>query len=102
MTKDRYFEMCEMLGTEPVESEIPVEYDDLPDLAQQAIIIYKTLKDDWDGMNGVYKGKIFTGIGDIFDIYEIPLEERKLTYLAMLHIDAIRVEDHRQKSKAKK
>ena len=29
MTKEQYFEMCEMMGSEPVEDEIPVEFDDL-------------------------------------------------------------------------
>ena len=30
MTKEMYFEMCEALGNDPVESEIPVELDDFP------------------------------------------------------------------------
>ena len=30
MTKEQYFEMCEALGNEPAESEIPIEFDDFP------------------------------------------------------------------------
>lgn len=102
MTKERYFEMCEMLGTEPDPSQIPVEFDDLPDIAQTALSIYKILRDDWDYMNGVYKGKDLNSILGIFDLYSIPEDERKTLYLIILHIDNVRVEDHRKKSKAKK
>ena len=71
MSKDSYFEMCELMGTEPVESEIPIEFNDLHDEVQEAFIVYNMLQDNWDSMNGVYLGKNFTGIYDIFRIMEI-------------------------------
>ena len=43
MTKEQYFEMCEMLGSQPVDSEIPVELDDFPVEVQQAFLVYKQL-----------------------------------------------------------
>lgn len=92
MTKDAYFEMCEALGTTPLESEIPVEFDDLPDEIQEILGIYKLLKDDWDTMGGNYLGKNFLGILDIFDIMEVEQADRK-TYLSLLHlIDSVRSE----------
>lgn len=78
MTKDQYFEMCDALGTTPIEEEIPMEIDDFPSEVQQAITVYYRLKDDWDGMNGVYLGKSYTGLGEILDIFEIEKEDRKL------------------------
>lgn len=77
MTKDLYFEMCESMGNEPVEEEIPVEIDDFPDEVQDAINLYYKLRDNWDTMNGVYLGKSYTGLRDILDILEIASEDRK-------------------------
>jgi hypothetical protein len=71
MTKDRYFEMLEMLNSDPIESEIPVEFEDLYDEVQEAILVYNMLQDNWDSMNGVYLGKVLSGIKDIFDIMEV-------------------------------
>ena len=44
MTKEAYFEMCEMLGSEPLESEIPLELDDFPDLGHH-ILAYPRVRD---------------------------------------------------------
>lgn len=63
--------MCELLGSEPVEEEIPIELDDLYDDVQEAFIVYNLLKDTWDSMAGVYLGKDFSGITDIMTIQEI-------------------------------
>lgn len=60
--------MCEIYGTEPKEDEIPVEFDDLLDEIQEAILVYNMLQDNWDTMNGNYLGKHYTSIGEIFNI----------------------------------
>lgn len=78
MTKEAYFDMCEMLGSEPIESEIPVEHEDFPIEVQEAIELYHRLRDDWDTMNGVYLGKSFVGLRDLLDIMEVPQAERKM------------------------
>jgi hypothetical protein len=90
MTKDLYFEMCESMGNEPVEEEIPIEIDDFPDEVQDAINLYYKLRDNWDTMNGVYLGKSYTGLRDILDILEIPLEDRKFTLDWISIMDAAR------------
>lgn len=90
MTKEAYFEMCEALGTAPLSEEIPVEIDDFPLEVQEILEIYNFLKDDWDAINGVYHGKELANIIDVFDIYEVPREDRRI-YLTVLHIiDAVR------------
>lgn len=92
MTKEQYFSMCTELGEEPVDSEIPVEEDDFPLEAQHALVIYKSLRDDWDYMNGNYIGKNLNGIFDIFHVYEISKQDYKF-YLEILHlIDKVRSE----------
>lgn len=77
MTKDIYYEMCEALGSEPIEEEIPVEMEDFPIEVQESINVYFRLKDDWDTMNGVYMGKSYTGLVDILDILEYKKDDRK-------------------------
>lgn len=77
MTKELYYEMCESLGSEPIDEEVPVEMEDFPPEVQEAINVYFRLKDDWDTMNGVYMGKSYTGLSDILDILEVPKDDRK-------------------------
>ena len=101
MTKEMYFEMCEALGTEPVESEIPVELDDFPVEVQEILQIYKLLKDDWEPMNGTYMGKHLTGIQDIFDIFEIDKTDRRLYLLILNMIDSIRSAEIRKQQATK-
>lgn len=90
MTKEAYFEMCDMMGSDPVESEIPVDYSDLPLTVQQALSIYFKLRDEWDGMNGVYLGKSYAGLGDILTILDVPVEDRRTIFELIAIIDGHR------------
>lgn len=90
MKKETYLQMCEDLGSEPIESEIPVEFEDLPAEAQTALVIYNKLKDTWDYMNGNYTGKDFSLLKDFLGLYEVPLEDYRVTYDMILYIDSIR------------
>jgi hypothetical protein len=90
MTKAVYFEMCETLGNKPIESEIPVEYEDLSMDVQEALNIYSKLKDEWDTMNGVYLGKSYNGILDIFEILEVCKEDRRTMFDLIASIDKVR------------
>ena len=78
MSKEAYYEMCEALGSEPIEEEIPVEVSDFPAEVQVAIMLYNKLRDEWDYMGGNYIGKSLVGLRDILDMFEIPKEDRKL------------------------
>jgi hypothetical protein len=99
MTKQQYFEMCETLGSEPVEEEIPVEYQDFPDEIQLAISIYRLLRDEWEYMGGTYTGKNLNGIFELFEVYNIDQVDKKY-YLELIHvIDAIRINETRKNAK---
>lgn len=87
MTKQKYLEMCEALGSEPIEEEFPVEYEDMLLDVQEALDIYGKLKDEWDTMNGEYLGKNYSGIRDIFEMLEIPKEDRKTLFQLINTID---------------
>lgn len=64
--------MCEALGSEPDEDEIPVEFEDLLYESQQAILLYNYLIDVWvGGMQSFYVGKNLSNIEYIFDIHDI-------------------------------
>mgnify|MGYP000697463156 CR=1 FL=1 len=68
------------MGNEPLEEEIPVEYDDLLMDVQTTLNIYSKLKDEWDTMNGVYLGKSYSGLIDILSILEVPPEDYRVTF----------------------
>lgn len=93
MTKEQYFEMCEMMGSDPVQSEIPVELDDLPTEVQTTMQIYGLLPDIWDTMVGRYVGKKMTNIKDIFDMWEVDIADRRIMYTLLLTLDNLRMQD---------
>jgi len=102
MTKDDYFEMCEALGSEPLDSEIPVEYEDFCLDVQEALGIYQKLRDEWDTMNGVYLGKNYVGLVDILELLEVPVEDRRTQFELIGIIDRHRskaIADARPKTK---
>lgn len=88
MTKDTYFEMCEMMGSEPIPEEVPVEFEDLHLDVQEAFGLYQMLQDNWDTMNGNYIGKIYTGLIDILNLYEV--EDKKMMFSLVRKIDEFR------------
>ena len=106
MTKDKYFEMCEILGEEPIESEIPLDSSDFPVLVQQALMIYGYLEDRWDSMGGGYLGKNYSIVFKFFDLFEVDNTETLLMLELLQQIDIIRsklvAEKLKQKSPATK
>lgn len=93
MTKEAYFEMCEALGSEPLEEEIPVDYEDFCLDVQEALGIYQKLRDEWDTMNGVYLGKNYVGLVDILALLDVPVEDRR-TQFELIGI----IDKHRSKA----
>jgi hypothetical protein len=90
MTKEAYFEMCEQLGTEPIEEEIPLEIDDFPSLVQNCFIVYQYLTDNWDTMGGNYLGKDYSIVFSLFDVYDVEKSERLLALEFLQRMDSIR------------
>lgn len=88
------------MGSDPVDEEIPVEYDDLPEEAQEAVTVYNMLQDNWDTMGGQYLGKVMAGISDIFDIAKV--EDKQTCFSIIQIIDNIRAKTINDKKPAKK
>jgi hypothetical protein len=104
MTREQYFEMCEAMGSEPEESEIPLEFSDLILEVQEVIHIYNLLQDEWDYMNGNYIGKNFTYIEPVFRMYEVPQELHKVYFELLVTVDRIRakqIQDSKPKPEQK-
>lgn len=102
MSKDAYFEMCEQLGEEPLEHEIPLELSDFPELVQQCFVMYGILSDNWDSMGGNYLGKDYSIVFNLFDVYQVSDASEKLLSLDFLqHIDSVRAKLISDKIKAK-
>jgi hypothetical protein len=90
ITKDQYFEMCEALGTEPIDEEIPIDMTDFPQEVQNAFSLYYMLKDMWDSMGGGYLGKDTSTLFNYFDLYEIEKPDRFYLISIIQHIDYAR------------
>lgn len=90
VTKDVYFEMCEAMGTEPIEEEIPIDMEDFPVEVQGAFSLYYQLRDNWDSMGGSYLGKDLSSIFNFFDLYETEPADRLFTLSLIQHMDYIR------------
>jgi len=102
MTKDSYFEMCEMMGSEPVEADIPVEFDDLPVFVQETFNIYSYLSDRWEGMSATFMGKDYNIVFNLFEIFSIDSADKHLMLKIMSSLDRIRGSIIRKKQESKK
>lgn len=101
MTRQAYFEMCEMLGEEPIDSEIPVEFEDFPLIVQQCFSIHNILPDVWDTMGGNYLGKDYGILYNLLDTYEIEKADHFLVLQVILQIDSVRAKILADKLKSK-
>jgi hypothetical protein len=70
--------MCEQMGWEPTEDDMPLDPGTFEIEAQQALILLNSLPDKWDGMSGTWMGKDYSGLSAILDIYEV--EDRRQVF----------------------
>jgi hypothetical protein len=90
------------MGNQPVEEEIPVDFDEFPIEVQQAFGIYRMLRDEWDSINGLYLGKSLIGIKDILEAMEIEPSEQKFIIVLVRMIDEVRSNEINSKKKSEK
>ncbi len=89
MTKDRYFEMCEQLGKDPIESEIPIDWEDFPEFIQTGLYIFNLLGDRVYPEIG-YIGKDYTNLPVYIDSLDVEDTELLLELLYWLDQRAIK------------
>lgn len=99
MSKETYYDMCEQMGTDPNNGDIPIEYDDITNQSQLALYIFEMLPDMWDTMNGGYLGKNLNNIEFILNM----LVNNKSSWLVIIqllqYIISMRVENINKKMK---
>lgn len=84
MTAEQYLMMCEQMGWEPREEEIPKDPGFLPFEVQNALIIFNILPDKIEGMSGSWLGKDFSALEVLMNIYEIDDRREVFEYILVI------------------
>lgn len=77
--------MCEQMGWEPKEEEIPAELGSFPYDCQMALILFNNLSDKIEGMSGAWLGKDFSTLEVFMNIYEVDNRREVLDYILVIH-----------------
>jgi len=96
MTRERYLEMCDQLGKEPVESEIPPDWQDFPETAVNAMNTFNMLGDRLLPDIG-YIGKDYTNLSYYLEIYNVEDKEFFLELLTWLDSRAVQTSQEQMK-----
>jgi hypothetical protein len=89
MTADKYLNLCEQLGKEPSLKEMPPDWEDFPEIVQQAINTFNMLGDRVYPEIG-YVGKDYTNISQFIEVYDVEDKEFFLEILNWLDSRAIK------------
>lgn len=95
------------MGVEPKEEDTPKDPSTFSLEAQQALVMLNALPDVWEGMNGTWLGKSYSGLMDIMDLYNID-EKREVFELLKVCEDELgkyytqKRKEQEQLSKAKR
>lgn len=90
------------MGSTPIESEIPLDFSDLMQEAQDALLIYNKLQDTYEYMEGNYTGKDWSLLELLFKIHSIPSESQVYILDLLLFIDSNRIKHLRETKQRKK
>ncbi len=101
LTKEQYFEMCEILGSEPNPDEIPVSREDLFFETQQVFDLYDVLPARWEGFSGQYMGKDLMLLPTLFDSFNIDKAVQLYSWKIIPIIDNFVADDIAKKIKSK-
>jgi len=93
--------MCEALGSEPLEEEIPIDREDLSIETQLVLYIYDKLPSKWEGFSGQYMGKELGLLPVLCEEFEIEKSIRKYAWDIIPIIDSFVAEDIAKKIKSK-
>ena len=89
MTRDRYLELCEQMGNEPLQEEIPPDWEDLPDVMVYAVNTFNMLGDRVYADIG-YTGKDYTNVSHYIELYGVEDKEYFFQILSWLDSRAIK------------
>ena len=89
MTRDRYLDLCEQMGNDQIEEEIPPDWDDFPEIVNIAVAIFNQLGDRVQADIG-YIGKDYTNIKQFMDLYGVDDKEFFFRVISFLDNRAIK------------
>ena len=89
MTRERYLDLCEQMGNEPIEEEIPPDWSDLPEIVTHAVNTFNLMGDRVYPEIG-YVGKDYTNLNHYIELYAIEDKEFFLHVLSWLDSRAIK------------
>ena len=106
MTRDKYLEMMDQMGKEPIEDEIPIAWEDFSFEVQQYLNIYNSLGDRVAADIG-FLGKDYTKLELLIEVNMVEDKELLLDVLEWLERRAIKesadsMKKERDKIKRKK
>jgi hypothetical protein len=104
MTAEQYFDMCEQMGYEPIEEEIPKSFEDLPFTCQISLIIFNALPDRVGGMSGIWLGKDFSALEYIMYLYEVDYPKEIFEFILIIQQEYSKhySEEHKRESSKKR
>lgn len=101
MTQDRYLEMMEQLGRDPIPEEMPPDITDLPEIMQAAIATFNMLGDRVYPDIG-FVGKDYTNLKHYIEVYDIEDVEFFLEILNWLDSRAVKKSSEQLKQEMEK
>jgi hypothetical protein len=99
MTQEQYFAMCEQMGWEPRDEEIPPDLSSLSYDSQIAMVLFNLLSDRIEGMSGTWLGKEFSSLETFMNIYEVDNRRDILDYIMIIHDEYAKYYREQQKIK---
>tara|TARA_Y100000592_G_scaffold100208_1_gene179190 strand:+ start:699 stop:1028 length:330 start_codon:yes stop_codon:yes gene_type:complete len=97
MNLEQYLDMCEQMGWEPKESEIPKDPSDLSYNVQCALVLFNSLPDIVEGMSGTWMGKNYSGLIDIMNIFSMDNKKEVFNLLKVAEGEASKYYAEKQK-----
>jgi hypothetical protein len=94
---DQYLQMCEQMGWEPNEEEMPKDPSYLSYNVQCALILFNALSDVYAGMSGTWIGKDYSGLLDIMTIYKMDNQKNIFELLKIAEIEYGKYSSEKQK-----
>lgn len=98
MNLQQYLDMCEQMGWEPDEDNMPTDFATLKEESQHAVNLFNMLPDKIEGMSGTWLGKDYSCLEVFMNIFEI--ENRREVFERMLLVHKKYAEYYKEQRKA--
>lgn len=100
--KEKYLDICDAMGVEPVMEDMPIDYEDLPIEVQDVMSLHSFLPSRIAEFSGTYLGKDYGNLSFLFNMHGIDEKSWQMFYFrVMMLIDSIQMSILDKKRKAK-